>query len=386
MTNGLTPPALLDATIGVAAHLESELEEALAEHRLSRASYQVLAALEAAPAHALSQRALVATVRRTSGTMSVRLGRLEHAGMITRERDPEDGRNVTVTLTEAGLELVQAAAPTYGERSERLLEGLAPDARAALDAHVPAWLAFFEPDERVTPRLGVAVAPSAVAARMRRAVGLSQEPGVLVCGSCRAAPPNGRPLARRSHRHDRRRSDPQHRRARPRRTDREDRRRPERAARRRAAHAHGALRMSATVSLEAADRSAAALDAYSRTVVDVAEALTVSVVNLQIPRRTRRGTATGGGSAVVITPDGYLLTSAHVVDGAESGSASFPDGRETRVSVTGVDRLSDLAVLRADADALQAAPLGMPTSSASASSSSRSATRTASPARSPRAS
>jgi S1-C subfamily serine protease len=116
--------------------------------------------------------------------------------------------------------------------------------------------------------------------------------------------------------------------------------------------------MSATASLDAADRSAAALDAYSRTVVEVAEALTVSVVNLQIPRRTRRGTATGGGSAVVITPDGYLLTSAHVVDGAESGIASFPDGRETRLSVTGVDRLSDLAVLRADADALQAAPLG----------------------------
>jgi S1-C subfamily serine protease len=116
--------------------------------------------------------------------------------------------------------------------------------------------------------------------------------------------------------------------------------------------------VSAAAILSAADRSEVALDAYSRTIVEVAEALTVSVVNLQISRRTRRGTATGGGSAVVITPDGYLLTSAHVVDAAESGVASFPDGRETRVSVAGVDRLSDLAVLRADADALQAAPLG----------------------------
>jgi S1-C subfamily serine protease len=116
--------------------------------------------------------------------------------------------------------------------------------------------------------------------------------------------------------------------------------------------------VSATASLGPAERSAIALDAYSRTVVEVAEALTVSVVNLQIDRRTRRGTATGGGSAVVIAPDGYLLTSAHVVEGFASGSASFPDGRETRVSVVGADRLSDLAVLRADADALQAAPLG----------------------------
>jgi DNA-binding MarR family transcriptional regulator len=180
MAKQLQPQTLLDATIGVAAHLESELEEALGDHRLSRGSYQVLAALEAAPGHALSQRELVATVRRTSGTMSVRLGRLEHAGIITRERAADDGRNVTVTLTPAGVELVQAAAPTYADRSERLLEALSPDARSALGEHVPAWLAFFEPDERLTPRLGVAVAPSAVAARMRRAVGLSQEPGVLV--------------------------------------------------------------------------------------------------------------------------------------------------------------------------------------------------------------
>jgi DNA-binding MarR family transcriptional regulator len=174
------PEGLVDATIGVAAHLESELEEALAEHRLTRASFLVLAALERAEDRTLNQRELVAKVRRTSGTMSVRLGRLEHAGLLSRERDPENRRNVTVTLTERGLELVQAALPTYHERSERLISALSDDARAALSEHVPAWLAFFEPDERLAPRLGVAVAPSAVAARMRRAVGLSQDPGVLV--------------------------------------------------------------------------------------------------------------------------------------------------------------------------------------------------------------
>jgi len=54
--------------------------------------------------------------------------------------------------------------------------------KAAPREPVPAWLAFFEPDERVTPRLGVAVAPSAVAARMRRAVGLTPDPGVLIVG------------------------------------------------------------------------------------------------------------------------------------------------------------------------------------------------------------
>jgi S1-C subfamily serine protease len=62
---------------------------------------------------------------------------------------------------------------------------------------------------------------------------------------------------------------------------------------------------------------------------------------------------------VAITPDGYLLSSAHVVDGTDGrGRASFPDGRTFRVEVAGADPLSDLAVLRADAGDLAAAELG----------------------------
>jgi S1-C subfamily serine protease len=67
----------------------------------------------------------------------------------------------------------------------------------------------------------------------------------------------------------------------------------------------------------------------------------------------------GAGSAVALTPDGFLLTSAHVVAGpGRSGRASFVDGRELRFRVIGVDRLSDLAVLRADGGDLVPAPLG----------------------------
>ena len=128
--------------------------------------------------------------------MSVRLGRLERAGMITRERDPENGRSVTVTLTERGLELVRAALPVYGDRCERLLSALSATTRDSLAEHVPAWLAFFEPDERITPRLGVAVAPSAVAGRMRRAVGLVDEPGVLIMRVTPGSPAENAGLAR----------------------------------------------------------------------------------------------------------------------------------------------------------------------------------------------
>src|ERR671928_201314 len=95
-----------------------------------------------------------------------------------------------------------------------------------------------------------------------------------------------------------------------------------------------------------------ALDAYSRIVVDVAERLAPSVANLRVMRRGRAGQMpAGAGSAVTLTPDGFLLTSAHVVAGpGRSGRASFVDGRELSFRVVGVDRLSDLAVLRADGD------------------------------------
>jgi serine protease Do len=103
-----------------------------------------------------------------------------------------------------------------------------------------------------------------------------------------------------------------------------------------------------------------ALDAYSRAVTAVAERLTPSVANLRVSRRVRGGRVLdGGGSAVVITPDGFMLTSAHVVARTEGrGRASFVDGRELEFEVVGSDPLSDLAVLRADGRALVAAELG----------------------------
>ena len=103
-----------------------------------------------------------------------------------------------------------------------------------------------------------------------------------------------------------------------------------------------------------------ALDAYSLAVVTIAEKLSPSVANLRVSRRVRGGRrAIGGGSGVVITPDGYLLTSAHVVAGTDGKvEASFVDGREITAELVGADPLSDLAVLRSDAADLTPAELG----------------------------
>src|SRR3979409_321979 len=98
-----------------------------------------------------------------------------------------------------------------------------------------------------------------------------------------------------------------------------------------------------------------ALDAYSTTVTSVAERVLPSVASLRVGRAGRGG---GAGSAVVITPDGSLVTAAHVVAQGGSASASFLDGTEYDVEVVGADPLSDLAIARALAATLQPVPLG----------------------------
>ena len=100
----------------------------------------------------------------------------------------------------------------------------------------------------------------------------------------------------------------------------------------------------------------AALDAYSLAVSTAAERLIPSVASLRV--RSNGGWGGGAGSAVVFTPDGFLLTSAHVVAAAPGGTATFVDGTELGFDVVGRDPLSDLAVVRATGGGLTAAPLG----------------------------
>jgi S1-C subfamily serine protease len=91
------------------------------------------------------------------------------------------------------------------------------------------------------------------------------------------------------------------------------------------------------------DRDREALDAYSAAVTHVVQQVLPSVASLRV--RSRFGD--GAGSASVLTGDGFLLTSAHVVEGVSTVMAAFSDGSEVTSDVVGRDAFSDLAVLRA---------------------------------------
>ena len=100
------------------------------------------------------------------------------------------------------------------------------------------------------------------------------------------------------------------------------------------------------------------LDAYSRTLTTVAAELAPSVAAVQVAPRGGRGAPAGSGSAVALSADGYLVTSAHVVAGGDGGTLDLADGRRLRFRVRGRDTLSDLAVLVAEHGDLPPARLG----------------------------
>jgi S1-C subfamily serine protease len=127
---------------------------------------------------------------------------------------------------------------------------------------------------------------------------------------------------------------------------------------------------------DAGSGDAALLDEYSRTVVRVVEAIGPAVVNIDVYKKMRIGRAgarpmqargapaeerevrAGTGSGFVFTPDGFILTNSHVVNGSARVDVTLNDGRRLAAQIVGDDPNTDLAVVRVHAAGLHAAPLG----------------------------
>jgi DNA-binding MarR family transcriptional regulator len=172
----------------VRTRIDDELAAVFAGYDLSPADFTVIAALRRAGApHALVQSALMARLGLTSGTVSVRLGRLEGKGIVTRSPSSDDARGVLVTLTDKGAQLFDRVAPAHLRNEDVLLSALTDAERDQLAGLLRKLLVGFEHERSVSP-LGFTVAAAHVARRARAAVGLLDRAGLLVRGVEPASP------------------------------------------------------------------------------------------------------------------------------------------------------------------------------------------------------
>ncbi len=111
---------------------------------------------------------------------------------------------------------------------------------------------------------------------------------------------------------------------------------------------------------QSGDSDAELLDAYSRAVVAVVDAVGPAIVSISIGRQSSENEfeALGAGSGFVIAPDGYLVTNSHVATGAKKIEVSFMDGKRLEARLVGKDSSTDLALLNVTASGLPYANLG----------------------------
>lgn len=182
----MSPMAVLNRLSRLQSYLQPEIAAVFERFGLTTPSFAVIAALRrAGPPYQRSQRALMDTLQLTSGTISVRIDRLEREGLVERAHDPDDQRGVLVRLTEQGLRVFDQVAPLHLANEDRLLSALSQVQREQLASLLRTLLLSFEPLDPEDPQhpshwLGASLASAHLARQMRRAAGLPEVAGLLI--------------------------------------------------------------------------------------------------------------------------------------------------------------------------------------------------------------
>lgn len=147
------PASVVARIMRAAQYFDHEINRGLSSHGLSNRELDVLSALRrSGPPYALTASELRYEILFSSGGLTKLLDRLESAGLITREQDPDDRRIVRVVLSDAGYELQQEAIPFEIELETRLLEPLDEDQRKTLAQALQVLLASHELTDTRRPR------------------------------------------------------------------------------------------------------------------------------------------------------------------------------------------------------------------------------------------
>jgi DNA-binding MarR family transcriptional regulator len=178
-----SPISVITRLARARGHIDAELDRVFAAHRLTAPSFAVLVTLARLDDAGVSQRRLMEELGLTSGTMSVRVDRLEAEGLVNRRPDPRSARNTLISLTDRGRELFETVVPAHLRNERRLLSALSAAELDTLAGLLRKLLVEFEgshPPADATVTLGLTLAPAHVTAALREAVGLPPATGLLV--------------------------------------------------------------------------------------------------------------------------------------------------------------------------------------------------------------
>jgi DNA-binding MarR family transcriptional regulator len=177
-----SPVGVVTRLSRVRTYLDAELAAVFARYQLSAADFLVIITLRRSGSPFRMQQArLMEALGLTSGTVSVRLDRLERSGIVTRESDPTSARASLVQLTQRGVDLFDQAAPAHLANEDRLLSALSPAERQTLaDLLRRLQVSFESTVTHVAAPLGLTLEPAHTARARRQAVGLTDVPGLLV--------------------------------------------------------------------------------------------------------------------------------------------------------------------------------------------------------------
>jgi DNA-binding MarR family transcriptional regulator len=179
----LSPVEIIGRTGRIMEYVDRGLEAKFEEFGISRATFDVLATLRrGGPPYKMTQRDLMRSLLRTSGSMSLRIDRLKKEGLVTQSQDQEDRRSVFVALTPKGFKLLEEVIPEHLANEKAMLAGLTTSEREQLRTLLRKWLTSLEGSTSDSPLryFGMSLLEPRSSLLKRRAVGLPDVPGILV--------------------------------------------------------------------------------------------------------------------------------------------------------------------------------------------------------------
>lgn len=138
---------LVDRISGISRRIKRAMEATLAEHGLTHAEWEVLGKLRISDGHTSSPGDLAAEVEVSSGTMTSRLDRLEHEGLVVRRPDPSDRRGVVVELTPAGKDAYDSAVNVQARKEAFFASALSASEQRRLNDLLRKLMLAFEERE-----------------------------------------------------------------------------------------------------------------------------------------------------------------------------------------------------------------------------------------------